>query len=114
MRMKRRGIEMRFVIGDAHPPHLDPIMIKTIALAQRWYEEFISGTSTLTEIAVRHHRDKGDVSRVMGLAFLSPDIVDDIVSGRQPPELTARKLLRQSKLPLDWAEQKRLLGYTRA
>jgi len=112
VRMKRRSIEMRMVIDDAAPARINPTLIKTLAKAQSWYDDSFSGrVATLVDIAARHGVDRGYVSRVVSLAFLAPDIVEDIVSGRQPADLTAQKLLRQTHLPLNWEEQKRLLGY---
>jgi hypothetical protein len=112
MRMKRRGVEMRMIIGDATPIRIDPVLVKTLARAQTWYADFVTGrVATLAEIAAQHGVDKGYVSRVVTLAFLAPDIVEDIVTGRQPADLTAQKLLRQTQLPLEWGEQRRVLGY---
>jgi hypothetical protein len=39
---------------------------------------------------------------------LSPQLVEAILQGRQPVELTATRLT-ELDLPLDWAEQHRLL-----
>jgi hypothetical protein len=112
MRMKRRGVEMRMIIGDATPIRIDPVLVKTLARAQAWYADFVTRrVATLAEIAAQHGVDKGYVSRVVTLAFLAPDIVEDIVTGRQPADLTAQKLLRQTQLPLEWGEQRRVLGY---
>lgn len=112
IRMKRRGVEMRLVIEENHPVRIDPILIKAIARAHCWYGDFISGrVATPVEIASRHGLDKGYVSRVINLAFLAPDIVEDIVSGRQPADFTIHKLLRRTQLPINWEEQKRVLGY---
>jgi hypothetical protein len=44
------------------------------------------------------------------LAFLAPDIVEAILQGRQPVELTVLRLKRIG-LPLSWVEQRRLLGF---
>ena len=33
-------------------------------------------------------------------------------TGRQPTELTARKLMADTRLPLDWSEQRIQLGFT--
>ena len=44
------------------------------------------------------------------LAFLAPDIVEAIAAGRQPPELTAHRLIRTVDLPIAWTAQKQLLG----
>ena len=49
------------------------------------------------------------IRRLVGLAFLSPELVEAIVQGRQPVELTATRLT-ELDLPLDWSEQRRLLA----
>jgi hypothetical protein len=68
-------------------------------------------TVTLAEIA----RDEGVVpsyvTRMLRLAYLAPDIVAAIVDGRQPPELTARRLMDDTRLPLEWTEQRKALGF---
>ena len=43
------------------------------------------------------------VSRVLPLAFLSPRIVEAILTGQQPADLTARHLARSIELPIGWA-----------
>ena len=46
------------------------------------------------------------------LAFLAPDIVQRMAEGRQPPKLGCRTLLAAVPLPLDWDEQRRVLGFS--
>jgi hypothetical protein len=45
----------------------------------------------------------------VGLAFLSPDLVEASLHGRQPIALSATRLT-ELDLPLDWTEQHRLLA----
>lgn len=72
----------------------------------------LSGRITsFRDIVDRYHVDKGDVSRIINLAFLAPDGIEDIVAGDQPADLTAHKLLRETKFPLNWEEQRRVLGF---
>jgi site-specific DNA recombinase len=52
-------------------------------------------------------------TRVLRLAYLAPDIIEAIVEGRQPPELTANKLVRFKNFPLDWPGQREALGFPR-
>jgi hypothetical protein len=47
---------------------------------------------------------------VLRLGFLAPDILTAIGDGRQPVSLTATKLLQDTRLPLLWADQRKLLG----
>ena len=41
--------------------------------------------------------------------FLAPDIVAAILNGRHPPQLTANRLMDDTRLPLDWSAQRELL-----
>jgi site-specific DNA recombinase len=61
-------------------------------------------------IAQEHRLASADVTRVVYLAFLAPDIVQTIVRGEQPIELNVKRLLAIARLPMDWAEQRRVLG----
>ena len=50
-------------------------------------------------------------ARSMRLNFLAPDIVIAILSGRQPVALTARKLMADTRLSLEWSEQRKAMGF---
>jgi len=67
--------------------------------------------ASITELAVRENEDRNEISRHLPLAFLAPDIVDKILKGLQPVELTAEKLRRVGPLPYRWDEQRALLGF---
>jgi hypothetical protein len=45
------------------------------------------------------------------LAFLTPEIVEVIPKGAHLVDLSAKKLIRRSALPLDWRMQKQALGF---
>jgi hypothetical protein len=110
MQMKRRGIEMRMIVTDIKPVKTDPTLIRTIIKAHGWLEELLSGkVATLGDIAKREGIDKGAVSRVINLAFLAPDIVEAILVGHQPAAINTQKLVRKINIPINWAEQRRIL-----
>ena len=44
------------------------------------------------------------------MAFLSPKIMDAILTGTQPAHLSSNVFVR-SDIPLDWTEQERLFGF---
>ena len=112
MRIKRRGVEARLIIGDNAPAHIDPTMLRAIARAQTWLAEFLSGDMpSMAAIAKRDRIDTSALSRMLSLAFLAPDIIEAIIAGRQPADLTTQKLLRDITIPLDWTEQKQVLGF---
>jgi hypothetical protein len=72
----------------------------------------VSGRSqSFADIAKAEACSECYVSRLMPLAFLAPDIVEAILAGTQPVELTAETLTRHADLPLSWVDQKALLGF---
>jgi site-specific DNA recombinase len=112
--VRRRGIESRLVIGGEkqRPPSVDQRLVDTLARAMNWMQRLTTGaTKTTAELAREDGVDDGEISRILPLAFLAPDIVEAIVQGRQPVALTTRYLKRLKPLPASWAEQRRLLGF---
>jgi hypothetical protein len=113
LQVKRRGIEMRLVVGEPGDPKLDSALIKAVARANQWLVELLSGRSkTLDEMGRRDRVSKRYVSRIIRLAFLAPSIIEEIARGDQPPELTAQAFSTPpGDLPLSWRAQRELLGY---
>jgi site-specific DNA recombinase len=66
--------------------------------------------TSLEAIADRERVSARYVSRLLPLAFLAPDIVDQILQGRHPADLSAARLTNRLDLPLDWAHQRELIG----
>jgi site-specific DNA recombinase len=113
IRVKRRGVETRLVLPEAHdhhPSRCDPALVKAIARGRAWFEELATGrVRSLHDLATRDGVSRRYIRRLVSLAFLSPQVVEAILQGRQPVELTATRLT-ELDLPLDWAEQHRLLA----
>jgi hypothetical protein len=113
LRLKRRGVEMRLVIEgpSASPIIPDPVLLKEIRRAHRCFEALVSGqVRSVAELATVEGISDRYVSSLLPLAFLAPDIVDAIAAGRQPPDLTAHRLIRTVDLPIAWTAQKQLFG----
>ncbi len=110
-RLKRTGIEMRMVVGDgSEPANVDPILVRLLVRAHAIRVRLLQDPSlTLREIAAEEGISGSYVSRLVRLAFLAPDIVTAILSGRHPPQLTANRLMDDTRLPLDWRAQRELL-----
>jgi site-specific DNA recombinase len=98
-------------VGIKKAATVDLPLLKAIARAHRWFDEISIGkASSLAEIAAREGLTVRYVGRLIGLAFLAPDIVESIVQGRQPTSLTAEALTRRIELPLEWRSQKAALN----
>jgi site-specific DNA recombinase len=111
VQVRRRGVEAKLIIAGSQARATDDGLITVIADAHRWIEELASGTArSIRDLARRHGRDAGEVSRTLPLAFLAPDLIEAIVVGRQPIELTPRRLKR-STVPPHWEEQRRVFGF---
>jgi hypothetical protein len=84
--------------------HVDNAMVKAIARAFRWRAMLENGThSTIAEIAVAEKINESYVGRVLRLTLLAPDVVEAILGGRQPAEVTLAALMRP--FPVAWREQ---------
>ena len=103
--LRRRGVEARLVIvGNQKPPMIDAKLVETVAKAHEWMARLLSGRHiSVADLSREFGLDDGEISRVFPLAFLAPDIINAILNGRQPVELTARRLKRLKPLPLSWA-----------
>ena len=112
--IKRRGVEMRLVLGSgaSKEARVDRVLLKEVARARRCFEALLSGRAASVEAAAALEGiDKSYVSRLLPLAFLSPDIVQAIVRGSQPAHMTAKALIQRIDLPLDWLAQRQTLGF---
>ena len=112
--LRRRGVEAKLVLGaaEARATLVDPILVDAISQGHNWVKQLSTGLAkSAAEIAAGAEIDDGEVTRVLPLAFLAPDIVEAILAGRQPVTLTARYLKRLKPIPASWSEQRRVLGF---
>lgn len=96
-------------------PRRDPELIVLVANARHWMDDLMKGrANSVAEITKREQLRPGSVSRILPVAWLAPDIAASILEGRQPLDLTAKRLRNLPELPLDWSEQRRILGFPAA
>ncbi len=112
--LKRCGGEVRMVLPPNHsernPPQPSSSLLKALVRGQTWREWILAGeVSGRRSIAQRTGLDERYVGRVLECAFLAPDIVQAILDGCQPTELTFAKLTRS--LPLGWSAQRIQFGF---
>jgi site-specific DNA recombinase len=112
--LKWCGLEMRLLAppdrqpGDQESRPAKPLL-KAVARAYQWYGWMLSGKAlSQSSIAKKIGVNPRYVARVLQCAYLAPDIVEAILDGRQPPDLTFEKLTKP--LPLSWVEQREQLG----
>jgi len=106
-----RGPDHRFVISPGQavePARKDTTMIKLMATAHAARQMLVDDKES--KLAAGYSKEH--LARMARLSFLAPDIVSAILDGTQPVELTTRRLLRATNIPLDWAEQRKFLGFS--
>ena len=115
VRLRPRGVELKFVILDPafrQAPKMDPTLIRGIVRANAWFDGLITGKfKTLRDIANREKLPERYVRRILELAFLSPDITEAVLDGRQPEDMMLEELVAGCSLPLAWPDQGRLLRF---
>jgi hypothetical protein len=106
---KRGGRKLVLVPGGNHAvpdrPRVDNAMIKALARAFRWRKLLDTGVyCTIEDLAAAEKINSSYVSRVLRLTLLAPDIVQVILNGRQPVEITLARLMEP--FPVVWHEQR--------
>ncbi|EDL49337.1 recombinase family protein [Erythrobacter sp. SD-21] len=84
-------------------------LLKLLHRARTWWQMMLDRKLTVSALAREQQVTSSYASRVVRLHFLAPKIVEAIVTGKQPVDLDAKKLLGLSDLPLAWKEQEELL-----
>lgn len=80
----RCGKQVRLILGNRtdRQARLDERLIQEVVRALRWFDDLASRrVTTITELARRSNINVAHVSRRMTLAFLAPDILEQILNG---------------------------------
>ena len=115
MTFKTRGGRKLVISPDGIPSwaapraRIDNSMVKALARAFRWRKLIERGvTATVAEIAAAEKINPSYVSRILRLTLLAPDIVERVLDGHQPADLTLAKLM--TPFPVAWEAQGRRFG----
>ena len=108
MRGGRKVIEMPE--GASSPRQtVDNTLVKALARAFRWKRMLESGEfTTIAELAAKEGLAVSYMARVLRTAQLAPTIVEVIMAGMQPAEMTLADLL--DPFPALWSEQIAYVG----
>jgi hypothetical protein len=115
MKLKRCGGEMRLIIPGwaAIDQRRQPVssLIKAVSRASDWVRRMEVGEfkhqralAEATKLEPRY------INAILRVAFLAPEIVEAIIDGRQPPDLTLGSL--KGVLPMSWQRQKKLISFS--
>ncbi len=105
---------MRMVVPTVgqidNPTRQDSSLLKALGRAIVWRDKLESGEVASINAIARDEKMTGRyVSRILQLAYLSPEIVESILAGTQPPDFTVERL--RGSIPISWQDQCRLFGF---
>ncbi|MDR6284030.1 hypothetical protein HNR47_000013 [Methylopila jiangsuensis] len=108
-RLKHRGNELRFVIdGVVEEAPADASMIRLITRAQIVRNRLIDDRASIDDVAREENLTASYVTRLVRISFLAPDIIAGLLDGRYS-DLTASRLMADTRFPLDWQKQREAL-----
>ena len=113
-RLQRVGREMRMLVENSDDQaNADPGLLRIVARAHDIQARLMQDTELTVHMIARQERVSANyVYRLLRIPSLAPDIVTAIINGKNPPQLTAKKLMRLTpQIPVGWAEQRKLLGF---
>jgi len=114
MSLRRRGGRKEVVVSGGLPRRRTPdtrapsALLLAVIRGHRWKELLESVRyPSIDALAARMGVGSSYVGRHLNLALLAPDIVEAILLGREPDGISLETLFR---LPMEWEEQRRVLG----
>lgn len=88
----------------------EPVLLEAMGRALHWQALLESGAvASHREIADKEGLHWSTVNKLLTLALLSPEFIEQCLAGQQPRTLTLRWLQRH-RLPNDWRAQRQLIA----
>jgi site-specific DNA recombinase len=105
---RRQGTLILEPAGEASAPaaKIDRALVRSLVLARQWARQLELGeVSSVSALAARQNLCKHYTARMLPLAYLAPDLAQQILNGTQPRGLTLSRLTSEP-VPLSWSEQR--------
>lgn len=97
-------------LNPGRPTSVDENLMAALAKAFFWQEMLDTGrVKNMTELAKAEKMGLARMQKMLKLALLAPDIVEDVARGRQPVGLSLWFLV-ENQLPDDWEKQRRVIA----
>lgn len=97
-------------LNPGRPTSVDENLMTALVKAFFWQEMLDTGrVKNMTELAKAEKVGLARMQKMLKLARLAPDIVEDIARGRQPVGLSLLFFV-ENPLPDDWNEQRAVIG----
>jgi len=116
LKFKKRGGRKEIITPDGLPPvvldrkpYQKPLVI-ALARAYRWQRLLDEGrVASISDLSKRLKVDHSYVSRLLHLTLLAPDIIEEILNGKEPSGLSLARIHRSFRM--EWEEQGNEMGF---
>ena len=108
-RLARSGRAVRMIQHDGRliQSTVDLTLVRLIVKARSWWQRLQHERGlTVGKLAESENVTQSYITRTLRLAFLSPEVVKSIMTGRQPAWLDSGALCNRGSISHDWDEQK--------
>ena len=106
-RLTRTGRSVRLVHSDGRASterKPDATLLRLLIKARRWWAELAKGEVDIKTLAQTEGVTPSYMTRIVRLAFLAPEIVEAILSGRQAARMDGKRLA-EGEIAIDWKLQ---------
>jgi hypothetical protein len=105
LNLKRRAGRL---IADSGAPVHDVNILNVIGRGFYWQDLLDTGVyASGSDIAKVEGVTPSTVNRLVRMGLLAPDLIEELMAGKQPRRLTAHRLIR-NRIPSSWGEQRAL------
>jgi len=111
VRLTRTGRVVQLVQDNgcaATAAPVDEKLLRLIARARSWWCTLLAGEMTIDKLAAQEGVTASWMTRVVRLAFLSPAVVEAILTGRTKAGVDAASLTATGGVPVGWRAQAKL------
>lgn len=112
--LRRSGMAMTLTIDGRAPARApERSLLRLLTLAARYRDSVLQAQGkSIKDLAAEAGVGPSYFTRVFRLGFLAPDIIKAILQGRQPQNLTAKRLSTEIRISPSWTEQRKQLVFS--
>ncbi|MEO0881400.1 MAG: recombinase family protein [Pseudomonadota bacterium] len=105
---RKRGVERRIILETGASREIDQVLVKRILRAIEWVDQLTQGKS-VSKIAKEQSISPEYITHNLHFGLLSPRILDAVLGGTLPPDISAKAITRMQRLSDDWRGQENVL-----
>lgn len=107
---RRKNGHVSIVLPEVEPAKANKTLVRALLKAFAWKKE-IDNNVSLSKLAAQENISRQYLAKILRMAYLAPDIVEAILTGRQPGLLKLTDFFN-TPVPASWEEQRKKYGFS--